>query len=1023
MKIGILHLSDIHLTINNNSILVKQDCISKAISNEILDCESLYITVTGDIAYSGTKAEYIIAEKFFKNLEEKIIAYKKIDIQFIFCPGNHDCDFSIDNEKRNYNIDNIKNNFDSVPYSVVQDTANVQSEYFEFLSKFDSQKYLNISMSNDLIKVYKFNIGTEEISFNSYNLSWISQRKEEQSEIVFPIHCIDTKLIEESNSAITISMLHHPFHWLNYKSIRKFKTLLCETSSIILNGHEHTSESHKIENLETSKKVIHIEGGTLQDSHNKNESKFNLLKIDTETKNHKLFNFNWNGELYIKSTEIKSTLPSTNPSPFKFKDKYELKVHSLGLKIDHSSKDNLTLDDIFIYPDVKIISNSKAITKEISSENFLKLTDDKLKIIYGDDNSGRTTLLKKLQIMFKDKSNVPIILNGNEIDKKDIKDTAKIIQRSFKKQYKSNDSILARFQELDRNEIVILVDDLNKIDPLCRSTFINELEKNNYKNVIIMASNSLKFEGTSDSNLADSLDKYAHFELLEFGHIIRDKFITKWIKITPEEHREDIANSRRDKANRINKTIGLHTVPSHPMYLITLLTAMDSNDTSLEKSSSYGHYYHFLIMKYINNDGLLTHTNVNTIFAYLSELAFEMFSTKVHSYSFDNLRDFNREYIIKADFEPPFKILEKLIKTKILSEDEGSYKFAHKYIYYYFVAVQLSQHLDNPDYSVIVEGIIKRLHNTELANILMFLLHLSPKKVILEKLVIEASQIFKEVEEFSFSVDELTNLNSSIKKDTTHRLNISSLDESRETELRREERKSSFEKKTYVDDVDKADYKAEIPVLDFFSKLNLAYKLIEILGEIVKNYAGSTTVDKDIRLELIKNTYGLGLRSLKIMINTFEIHHEHIVDEIKKVIKKTYEGQDQIEKSIYGFVFNLASAISTDTVKRIAKSLSIKELRKTYDKISDETSTNIAYSLINNAIKLNLPNGLDQEKIISFHKELDHENNLLTDSTLKNLVLSHLYMFETNIKIKSSISAKLGIDTSQLNKEKYKKIV
>lgn len=1023
MKIAVLHLSDIHIKTDNNSILEKQDFISNAFRNDILDCSNLFVLVTGDIAFSGKKEEYEIAEYFFKTLEKQIKEYHStIQINFIFCAGNHDCDFTIEKEKRDYLIKSILNNKTNPPSPIIKDCVAVQKEYFNFISRFDSYTKLDEINSNELVNIYKYILDDKVISFNSYNLSWISTKNEIQANILFPLESINTKEIENTHSTITISMLHHPFHWLNHKDLRGFQSFLSETSSIILSGHEHTAVAKEIKDITNNDKVVHIEGGTLQDSYSQDESKFNLITISMETQDHTIYTYNWEENIYQKSTKTCSILINKTHSPFKFKDNYEKQLHELEMKIPHETKGNLTLDDIFIYQDVKVMTSNNKSTKETSSEKFLDMKHDTLKIIYGEDNSGKTTLLHKLQIELREKNVLSLLINGAEIKESDIKDLEKLILKTFKYQYKYDKSILTKFEQFDRKDMLIIIDDFHKINSELSLKLLYKLESHNFINITIMANSSLKFEATSDSDLAEYLENYSHFELLELGHILRDKFITKWIKLSNEAPTGSISNTRREKAERINKAIGLNIVPTYPLYILTLLIAMDNNNTSLEKSSSYGHYYHFMIMQYLNKDTPLQHTDINTIFAFLSELAFEIFESRNHKYTFEELQDFNKNYIEKADFEPSFNILDKLIKTEILRFNDNKYGFAHKYIYYYFVAEYLAQKLDEPHYTLIIENIIERLHNSELANILMFILHLSPKKLILEKLIKEAEKIFSEVSEFTFAPNELEKLNASIKEDTTHRLKIGSIEEARQIELRKEERKSNFKKRTFIEDKDDADYKSELTPLDFFTKLNLSYKLIEILGEIVKNYAGSTTVKADIRLDLIKNTYGLGLRSLKIIVNTFEKHHEHIVDELKDIIEKTHKGNYEIDKSVHQLVFNIASIISTDTIKKISKSLSIKELRKTYEKITNDNIDNRAYELINHAIKLNIPNGLDEDKIVEFHKKLRQERNFLTDYAIKNIVLSYLYMFETSINVKTSISKRLGIETDKSNAEKFKSI-
>jgi len=72
MKIGILHLTDIHLTEGKNLI---EDRSAKIIGAMVQDFNNItqgYIIITGDIANSGKTSEYNIAEPIFNRLKNTL---------------------------------------------------------------------------------------------------------------------------------------------------------------------------------------------------------------------------------------------------------------------------------------------------------------------------------------------------------------------------------------------------------------------------------------------------------------------------------------------------------------------------------------------------------------------------------------------------------------------------------------------------------------------------------------------------------------------------------------------------------------------------------------------------------------------------------------------------------------------------------------------------------------------------------------------------------------------------------------
>ena len=92
MKLKILHLSDFHFKTGN----VSQDIVLSSLSKKIeeickTEIKPNLLIITGDIAYSGMKQEYILAKEFIN----KIAVFCEIEIDNIFIiPGNHDVDRS-----------------------------------------------------------------------------------------------------------------------------------------------------------------------------------------------------------------------------------------------------------------------------------------------------------------------------------------------------------------------------------------------------------------------------------------------------------------------------------------------------------------------------------------------------------------------------------------------------------------------------------------------------------------------------------------------------------------------------------------------------------------------------------------------------------------------------------------------------------------------------------------------------------------------------------------------------------------
>ena len=67
-KILLLHLSDIHITDEQEPILKRAERIRKAVQNLEHGLDACFLVVSGDIAYFSTEEQYLLAADYFKNL-------------------------------------------------------------------------------------------------------------------------------------------------------------------------------------------------------------------------------------------------------------------------------------------------------------------------------------------------------------------------------------------------------------------------------------------------------------------------------------------------------------------------------------------------------------------------------------------------------------------------------------------------------------------------------------------------------------------------------------------------------------------------------------------------------------------------------------------------------------------------------------------------------------------------------------------------------------------------------------------
>lgn len=371
-----LHISDLHFKDNeDNSAISKSTNLVDAIKNKTYGIAHLFIVVTGDMAYSGKKKEYELVYSYLQDIKDSLLEINnQINIEFVFSPGNHDCDFSDKNKESVRKIlrDSALVKPTDIVYPVVMQITEVEQNYFEFIEQFNSYKHVNQDLSNNLLTKYDYNIDGFKISFSAFNTAWMSSKQEKQSEMVYPLHLINQTEIKKCDANLNIAMFHHPFHWLKHQNIRNFKEFVKNNNDIVFTGHEHTVSASMTEDILDSSSIIHIEAGTIQDSHNELESSFNLVVYDTDNIEPTYLNpYKWKDDDYNHVCEKDISINIDGQKKiFELKTEQKEKINKLQIKINHPEKDDVQLYDLFVYPNVKRLN----IARDLLRKQFLEIS-------------------------------------------------------------------------------------------------------------------------------------------------------------------------------------------------------------------------------------------------------------------------------------------------------------------------------------------------------------------------------------------------------------------------------------------------------------------------------------------------------------------------------------------------------------------------------------------------------------------------------------------------------------------------
>ncbi|MBA3648649.1 MAG: metallophosphoesterase [Chitinophagales bacterium] len=1019
MNILFIQLSDIHFTKDDNSLLEKEQQLVSALSNNCKDSQLVFLTISGDLTNTASKEEFKIASDFLGRVRSSLEKYSTKPINIIPLPGNHDCVLpEQDNKSREGLIKLIhQTGEESIDESVIDILTRAQENYFEFADQVTSSD--NKIHSSKLLNIFKFTTVEKTIIIYCYNTAYISQRHELPGKMVFPIGGFDEELFKEK-ADLFITCFHHPLHWLKPENRKEFKFHIEKTSDFYFTGHEHEHTKSAISDLEDNI-IYNVEGDVLQETGEPKHSGFNLVNFDLKTNKFQISNYKWHGDKY--ANESSDAWTSYERGVLKIKNTYELKkeffvtLNDAGANFAHP-RVQIKLSDIFTFPRLEVIDYTADSEKEVTvttidSETLIKsLSKDIRLLLSGAENIGKSSLLKVTFSHLHSKGFVPVLIDGHRLKTTIINDFNKIALQHFFNQYTTTEK--EDFVQLDRTKLVIIIDDFDKvnINAKYKGRLLSNLIKN-FPNLIISGNELMSIEDiiTDEAVNEDLFSSFGVYEIREFSHVLKSKLINKWITLGLLETITD--EERINKLNQaeiiIRTVTGKNLVPNYPIFLLTILQAIELGNPADLTASTFGHYYQFLISKAFGNS-LKSQDEITSYNNYLSELSYWFFKNKIRSIDYAELKKFDVEYRKLFTITPNLdEILRNLCTANIMEVYVDVYEFKYLYIYYFFVSKHLADSIDVEETRKTISALCKRIYRTEFANVLLFLTHHSKDKFLLTEILKNAKELFHELSPCKLQ-DDTQAINKLADKLPQLVFESQSIEEHREEVNKQNDEQDKEELKEIQKDLSQvADLDEDISELDIVSQLNSAFKTIEVLGQILKNNYGKMT--NPVIIDLVEEAYLVGLRTLNIFFTVIENNTDFFVNQIVNLIdEKHIHDKDKIEGVSRKILFGICNQISYNFIKKVSDSLGTQNLENSYEEVLHKNNYNSA-KLIDFSIKLDYFKSFPNSEMRNLKD--DFTKYPLPLQIMKRMVINYLYLFPTSVENKQRILSFLEIPMSK----------
>lgn len=1012
-----VHLSDIHLKETENSVFKKVEKLISAIQNEFHDSQEIFFIISGDVAFSGKEIEYENAIELFENIREKVEKYTNKKINFIFTPGNHDCDFNVGKrDLRKLIINNLQDKgANAFSIDMINECCAAQENFFNFSSMYED---LDKKIYDEKIyKVFRFDIENQTIIFNCFNSSWISELHEQPGRMIYPFHIIEG-ITEKHRGDLHISIVHHPLNWLEPMNALDFRNYLEDNSDLILTGHEH-HEGVAIRQTIEGNSTMYIEGGVFQDNYDSTLSEFHVVHFNLDSKTMKIKKMVWQFDKYTcdsKNTEWVTYIRGGSVrNPHTINKSFEAFLNDPGAAFYHPRKTKLELNDIYIAPNFKRVSFGEKIEiKEYQQAvNFNDLFNafNKKYIVFGEERAGKTALCKVLYSQLYSSGKVPVYIEGHLFNSFDSENIIKIVSKQYQNQYSTE--TIEDFEQLSNDDKIIIIDDFHKIkfNSKFRKKLLEKLVLI-FPNIVLSVNSVYRFEEivNGDNVEQEIYNDFIKVELLQFGHVLRSKIINNWVSLGQTDILdENTLLAQSDRLKRLIDTIiGNNFVPSYPFFLLTLLQANEAGASHNLKESSYGHYYDVLIKTALSKINI-KNEEIDAYYGYLTELSNFFSDNNMSEINKDDFimfhRDFCNEYYLYHDF---VFITQQFCDVSILEVVNGTYRFKYKYIYYYFVARHLANNITEEKIRNKVQTMCRKLYIEEYANIIMFLTHMSKDPYIHQEILGTAKSLFSiyPVARLEEDVNVVNKLIDEIPQLVMQNIAVR---EAREAKLQeQDELELIVEAETEIENYEVDTEKNEI---DLVSQLDLSFKTLEIIGQILKNYYGS--IKGQQKLILCQEAYNISLRSISSLFTSINENPEGVVNEVQQLLNsndKKINDSKLLRKLASKFIFSLSFMFSYVFIKKVSNSIGSENLTEVFKLIRDQNNS-VSVDLIDVAIKLEHLNTIPFQDIDEFKAKTD--SNFLALGLLKKFMIDYLYMYDVDYKTKQRICDRLGISIQE----------
>lgn len=489
----ILHIGDLHF--KKRSKYDQARLVEAFIATFKNNNDINFIFFSGDLVNNGTnKNDFKDAHDF---IFIPLLTELGLDASNLFiCAGNHDIDRTVIinslishfSSKQNLEKKYLDNWFNK---QIADKNASLQSNknFFEYLQ--NNFIYTRTDIIDPLFSIHVRKIDEKSIGIVTMNSSWFcSGEREDKGELIIMPSLLEEAINKIKHCDLKILMQHHPLNYFKQTISYEIEDLVHSNFNILLVGHVHKEfleTQFRCNNgiyCNTTKASLSDDGG----DDDRGEIGYSILNIemsDLSTIQVDRFHYAKSENTFLPLEPVIITIPlgeakhKQNEIRKKIKSKFTLELSEANkLLLDYDETNDRIFLDNFTNPILSRDSDEETsigdTLNKMPFDELLKMESNFL--LFGRDKSGKTSLLKKIQLDFlvkySTKSSIPLYLDYKQIESSDNNfDSTKILSTYYQITRAEAQSLI------DDGRLLLLIDNLNTTSSL-HTQIIEFLSKN-----------------------------------------------------------------------------------------------------------------------------------------------------------------------------------------------------------------------------------------------------------------------------------------------------------------------------------------------------------------------------------------------------------------------------------------------------------------------------------------------------------------------------------------------------------------